>query len=110
VSEEQIAMPINTALTRKPRGKTRWSRRSLADGTGLSKNTVHRHLTLFGLQPYRAKRFTLSKSRCSMRHSSRRRPLNGGERAPRRPCRVRNTPASRRTAPKEPLCDNRLPG
>jgi hypothetical protein len=42
VGEEQIAMPINTALTSKPRGKTHWSRRSLADQTGLSKSTVHR--------------------------------------------------------------------
>ena len=58
--EEEIAKLINTALTRKPAGKTHWSRRSLADETGLSKSTVHRYLTLFGLQPHRSKSFKLS--------------------------------------------------
>lgn len=58
--EDQIAQLINTALTRKPNGKTHWSRRSLADATGLSKSTVHRYLTLFGLQPHRSKSFKLS--------------------------------------------------
>src|SRR5690606_18403421 len=51
---------INTALRRKPSGKTHWSRRSLAEQTGLSKSTVHRYLTLFGLQPHRSKSFKLS--------------------------------------------------
>jgi transposase len=60
VGKKQIAMLINTALTRKPRGKTHWSRRSLADQTGLSKSTVHRYLTLFGVQPHRTKSFKLS--------------------------------------------------
>ncbi|WP_237707344.1 IS630 family transposase [Xanthomonas oryzae] len=58
--EEEIATLINTALTRKPAGKTHWSRRSLADETGLSKSTVHRYLSLLGLQPQRSKSFTLS--------------------------------------------------
>ena len=58
--EDEIATLINTALTRKPSGKTHWSRRSLADETGLSKSTVHRYLTLFGLQPHRSKSFKLS--------------------------------------------------
>lgn len=58
--EEAIAALINTALTRKPPGRTHWSQRSLADETGLSKSTVHRYLTLFGLQPHRSKSFKLS--------------------------------------------------
>src|SRR5690606_15783588 len=58
--EDEIAKLINTALTRKPSGKTHGSRRSLADETGLSKSTVHRYLTLFGLQPHRSKSFKLS--------------------------------------------------
>lgn len=58
--EDEIATLINTALGRKPSGKTHWSRRSLAAATGLSKSTVHRYLTLFGLQPHRAKSFKLS--------------------------------------------------
>jgi putative transposase len=58
--EEEIAALINTALSRKPKGKTHWSRRSLAEETGLSKSTVHRYLTMFGLQPHRSKSFKLS--------------------------------------------------
>jgi hypothetical protein len=42
VGKKQIAMLINTALTRKPRGKTHWSRRSLADQTALSKRLAAR--------------------------------------------------------------------
>jgi transposase len=59
-SEDEIATLINTALTRKPVGRTHWSQRALADETGLSKSTVHRYLTLFGLQPHRSKSFKLS--------------------------------------------------
>ena len=59
-SEEQIAALVNTALRSKPRGKTHWSRRGLAAETGLSKSTVHRYMTLFGLQPHRSKSFKLS--------------------------------------------------
>jgi transposase len=59
-SEEQIAELINTALKERPKGKTHWSRRGLADETGLSKTTVHRYLTLFGLQPHRSRSFKLS--------------------------------------------------
>jgi transposase len=59
-SEEQIAALVNTALQSKPRGKTHWSRRGLAAETGLSKSTVHRYMTIFGLQPHRSKSFKLS--------------------------------------------------
>jgi transposase len=59
-SDEQIAVLVNTALKRKPPGKTHWSRRSLASHTGLSTTTVHRYMTLFGLQPHRSKSFKLS--------------------------------------------------
>lgn len=60
-SDEQIAMLINTALNSRPAGgTTHWSRRSLADSTGMSSTTVHRYLTLFGLQPHRSKSFKLS--------------------------------------------------
>jgi transposase len=59
-SDEQIATLINTALKRKPAGRTHWSRRSLAQQTGLSKTTVHRYLSLFALQPHRTKSFKLS--------------------------------------------------
>ena len=58
--EDEVTRLVNTAVSRKPSGKTHWSRRSLAQQTGLSKSTVHRHLTLFGLQPHRTKRFKMS--------------------------------------------------
>jgi putative transposase len=59
-SDEQVAVLINTALKRKPEGRTHWSRRSLAEVTGLSATTVHRYLTLFSVQPHRTKSFKLS--------------------------------------------------
>jgi transposase len=59
-SEDRIAKLINTALQTKPKGKTHWSRRTLADATRLSKSTVHRYLTLFGVQPHRSRSFKLS--------------------------------------------------
>jgi len=58
--DEQIARLINTALKSRPKGKTHWSRRSLAQATGLSSTTVHRYLTLFGVQPHRTRSFKLS--------------------------------------------------
>jgi putative transposase len=59
-TEEQVAKLINTALKERPQGKTHWSRRGLASQTGLSKSTVHRYLTLFGVQPHRSRSFKLS--------------------------------------------------
>lgn len=59
-TDEQIATLIKTALQRKPQGRTHWSRRSLAEETGLSTTTVHRYLSMFGVQPHRSKSFKLS--------------------------------------------------
>src|SRR5690606_17454967 len=59
-SDEDVAKLINTALRSKPKGKTHWSRRGLAEETGLSTTTVHRYLTLFGVQPHRTRSFKLS--------------------------------------------------
>ncbi len=59
-SEEQVAELINTALRSRPKGKTHWSGRGLAAETGLSKTTVHRYLSLFGVQPHRSRTFKLS--------------------------------------------------
>ena len=58
--DEEIAALINTALQQRPKGRTHWSSRLLAEETGLSKTTVHRYLSLFGLQPHRTKSFKLS--------------------------------------------------
>jgi putative transposase len=59
-SEEQVAQLIDTALRAKPKGRTHWSGRGLAAETGLSKTTVHRYLSLFGVQPHRSRTFKLS--------------------------------------------------
>lgn len=59
-SDDQIATLINTALQTRPKGRTHWTRGSLAAETGLTKTTVHRYLTLFGIQPHRTRSFKLS--------------------------------------------------
>jgi putative transposase len=60
LKDEQIATLINTALQKRTKGQTHWSSRTLAQETGVSKSTVHRYLSLFGLQPHRTKSFKLS--------------------------------------------------
>lgn len=59
-SEEDIAVLLNAALTRRPKGATHWSVRELAEETRISKSTVQRYLALFGVQPHRSKSFKLS--------------------------------------------------
>jgi transposase len=59
-SEEDIALLLNAALTRRPAGATHRSARELADETSISKSTVQRYLALFGVQPHRPKSFKLS--------------------------------------------------
>ena len=60
ISDEQVARLIRTTLRRKPKNRTHWSCRSMAQATGLSKATVHRIWRAFGVQPHRQKHFTLS--------------------------------------------------
>jgi transposase len=59
-TEEDIAVLLNTALARRPQAATHWSVRDLASETGISKSTVQRYLSLFGVQPHRSKSFKLS--------------------------------------------------
>ncbi len=49
-----------TLETRPPDGSTHWTRRSMAEATGVSKSTVQRLWTAFHLQPHRQKHFQLS--------------------------------------------------
>ena len=58
--EERIAELLNTALARRPKAVTHWSVRTLGEETGISKSTVQRYLSLFGVQPHRSKSFKLS--------------------------------------------------
>jgi len=60
IEDEQVAELVNTALERRPDTRTHWSVRSLAAETGMSATSVHRYISLFGLQPHRSKSFKLS--------------------------------------------------
>jgi transposase len=59
-ADEQVAGLINRVLRSRPQKATHWSVRSVAEETGISKSTVARYFTLFGLQPHRSKSFKLS--------------------------------------------------
>ena len=58
--EERVAGLLRTVLHKKPTESTHWTIRSAAAETGLSKSTVGRMLSLFGVQPHRSKTFKLS--------------------------------------------------
>jgi transposase len=58
--EERVAGLLRTVLQKRPSEGTHWTVRSAAAETGLSKSTVGRMLSLFGVQPHRSKTFKLS--------------------------------------------------
>ena len=58
--DEQIAGLLNKVLQERPPNATHWSVRGVAAETGVSKSTVQRYFSLFGLQPHRSKSFKLS--------------------------------------------------
>jgi putative transposase len=60
IEDEQIAELINKTLRSKPEGETQWSCREMAEATGISKSTVQRVWSAFGLQPHRQESFKLS--------------------------------------------------
>jgi putative transposase len=60
IGDERIAALIRKTLKSKPKGKTHWSCRTIAQETGLSKSTVQRVWRAFGVQPHRQKHFKLS--------------------------------------------------
>ena len=60
IDDERIAELVNTTLKSKPEGATQWSCRGMAETTGLSKSTVQRVWSAFGLQPHRQESFKLS--------------------------------------------------
>ncbi len=60
IRDEEIVRLLRRTLKTQPRGGTHWSCRTLAAETRLSKSTVHRVWTAFGLQPHRQKHFQLS--------------------------------------------------
>jgi putative transposase len=60
ISDEQVARLIQQTLELKPPNATHWSCRSIAKQTNISKSTVQRIWSTFGIQPHRQKHFTLS--------------------------------------------------
>lgn len=58
--EEAVARLLRTVIETKPVDGSHWTVRSAAATTGLSKSTVGRMLTLFGVQPHRSRSFKLS--------------------------------------------------
>jgi putative transposase len=60
ISDAQVARLIQQTLKQKPPNATHWSCRSIAKQTKISKSTVQRIWSTFGIQPHRQKHFTLS--------------------------------------------------
>jgi len=60
ISDEKVAALVRKTLKTKPKDGTHWSVRTMAEGCGLSKSTVHRIWKAFGLQPHRQRHFKLS--------------------------------------------------
>lgn len=60
IQDEQVATLLRKTIKKQPKDGTHWSCRSIAAETKLSKSTVHRVWTAFGLQPHRQKHFKLS--------------------------------------------------
>lgn len=60
IDDERVADVLNKVLHSKPKGRSHWSVRALAEQTKVSKSQVQRYLALFGLQPHRQKSFKLS--------------------------------------------------
>ena len=60
IADERIAALVQKTLHTKPKNSTQWSCRVIAKKTNISKSTVHRVWSAFGLQPHRQKHFKLS--------------------------------------------------
>jgi putative transposase len=60
VSDEKVAMLVNKTLKSKPPEARQWSCREMEKATGISKSTVQRVWTAFGLKPHRQRSFKLS--------------------------------------------------
>lgn len=58
--DARVAVLLKKALAERPAQATHWSVRQLAAQTGISKSSVQRYFTLFGVQPHRSKSFKLS--------------------------------------------------
>lgn len=59
-ADDAIAKLLRTAVQTQPKDATHWTVRDVATKTGISKSSVHRYFTLFGVQPHRTRTFKLS--------------------------------------------------
>jgi len=60
ISDEQVEAVVTKTLESLPRDATHWSTRSMAERSGISRTTVRRIWSAFGLQPHRVENFKLS--------------------------------------------------
>ncbi|HEV2952624.1 MAG TPA: IS630 family transposase [Candidatus Dormibacteraeota bacterium] len=60
VSDQAVEKVVVTTLEEMPRDATHWSTRSMAERSGVSRTTVRRIWSAFGLQPHRVENFKLS--------------------------------------------------
>jgi putative transposase len=60
INDERIAEVVSKTLHSKPKGTTQWSCRDMAEASGVSKSTVQRVWSAFGLKPHRQETFKLS--------------------------------------------------
>ena len=60
IEDERISQLVRRTLHSKPKGATQWSVRQMADATGISKSTIQRVWSAFGLKPHRQESFKLS--------------------------------------------------
>jgi transposase len=60
ITLEQVEQVVVQTLESTPENATHWSRRKMAERSGLSRSTIGRIWAAFGLQPHRAETFKLS--------------------------------------------------
>ena len=60
INDEQVAALLSQTLQQKPQNATQWTVRSISDQCGISKSTVQRVWSAFGVQPHRQSSFKLS--------------------------------------------------
>jgi putative transposase len=58
--DDKVARMLRTVLQTRPKDATHWTVRDVEAKTGISKSSVQRYFTLFGVQPHRTRTFKLS--------------------------------------------------